>query len=604
MESFIYNCLKLCLFYVKKQLLYDSKKHILVTLTQKYSTMKILNYVHITILLFSIIGCNRQEDRMTSLYLAEQIFDENPDSALNIIKSVSSPDNLHDKYFSQWCLISGKIADKKKTALPPAYQFERAYNWLLKHASIEEQVEAGLFLGRSLATDGEYEKAMDIYITILEDAKENRLYNNAGYICTYIADLYDMRNMQKEAKAKYEEAQILFKKAGNIKSHIYALQNIAREWAFFDSLEYSLKYLTIADSLAKRIEDNEVSSSIHNAFVNIYMMQQLYDRAESHFHQSMSLNKNNDLPNMFCLINLYLITNNTAKAHELLLKIPQNNSKYKYSVKKAFYLVSKSENNYKKALKYLEECKSIIDSVTIAQNNSKILEIETKYNNLKLREKSHKLEVAQQKYIIILCVTIFLSVTIILLYLLYRQRTKNKIKGQELELNNIKLELANTLIELESKRKQLASSKEENKTCVNKLNNDIKKLVAQYKKLQQRKIATSSIFRKLMNLIDRKDNDGSSLTEQLWYAIVSEISETYPNLKIYLLDKCPNLSEQEWQYCCLYMLNFDSNAEAKLLNINPSSVRTKRLRLRQRLNISPFQEEGSLYEYLTNELLK
>lgn len=76
--------------------------------------MKILNYVHITILLFNIIGCNRQEDRMTSFYLAEQIFDANQDSALNIIKSVSSPDNLHDKYFSQWCLISGKIADKKR----------------------------------------------------------------------------------------------------------------------------------------------------------------------------------------------------------------------------------------------------------------------------------------------------------------------------------------------------------------------------------------------------------------------------------------------------------------------------------------------------------
>ena len=566
--------------------------------------MKILNYIHMTILLFSIIGCNRQEDRMASLYLAEQIFDENPDSALNIIKSVSSPDKLHDKYFSQWCMISGKIADKKKTVLPPAYQFERAFNWFLKHAPVEQQVEAGLFWGRSLTTDGEYEKAMEVYITILEAAKENRLYNNAGYICTYIADLYDMRNMQKEAKAKYEEAQILFKKAGNIKSHIYALQNIAREWAFFDSLEYSLKYLTIADSLAKRIEDNEVSSSIHNAFGNIYMRQQLYNRAESHFHQSMSLNKNNDLPNMFCLINLYLITNDTAKAHELLLKIPQNNSKYKYSVKKAFYLVFKSENNYKEALKYLEECKSIVDSVTIAQNNSKILEVETKYNNLKLREKSNKLEVSQQKYIIILCVVIFLSVTIILLYLLYRQRTKNKIKGQELELNKIKLELANTLIELESKRKQLASSKEENKTCVDKLDNDIKKLVVQYKKLQQRKIATSSVFRKLMNIIDRKDNDGSSMTEQLWYAIVSEISETYPNLKIYLLDRCPSLSEQEWQYCCLYMFNFDSNAEAKLLNINPSSVRTKRLRLRQRLNISPLQEGGNLYEYLTNELLK
>lgn len=43
-------------------------------------------------------------------------------------------------------------------------------------------------------------------------------------------------NMQKEARHQYEEAQGLFKKAGNIKSHVFALRNIAREWAFFGFL--------------------------------------------------------------------------------------------------------------------------------------------------------------------------------------------------------------------------------------------------------------------------------------------------------------------------------------------------------------------------------
>ncbi len=50
-----------------------------------------------------------------------------------------------------------------------------------------------------------------------QSQKEKELYNEAGYICTYIADLYDFRDMQKEARHQYEEAQGLFKKAGNIK---------------------------------------------------------------------------------------------------------------------------------------------------------------------------------------------------------------------------------------------------------------------------------------------------------------------------------------------------------------------------------------------------
>ena len=213
--------------------------------------------------------------------------------------------------------------------------------------------------------DGEYDKAMSIYAEVLAIAKEKELYNEAGYICTYIADLYDFRDMQKETRHQYEEAQGLFKKAGNIKSHVFALRNIAREWAFFDSLECALKYMGIADSIAQQLHDNEVRSSLDNALGNIYLAMNQYSKAEYHFLKSTSLDKENELYNTFCLIKLYLQVGDILKARELLSTLPLDNSEYEYGIERAFYQVTKAEGNYKEALKYLESCKSFSDSITI-----------------------------------------------------------------------------------------------------------------------------------------------------------------------------------------------------------------------------------------------
>lgn len=214
--------------------------------------------------------------------------------------------------------------------------------------------------------------------------------------------------MQKEARHQYEEAQGLFKKAGNIKSHVFALQNIAREWAFFDSLECALKYMGIADSIAQQLNDNEVSSSLDNAFGNIYLAMNQYSKAEYHFLKSTSLDKENELYNTNCLIKLYLQVGDILKARELLYTLPLDSSEYEYGIERAFYRVTKAEGSYKEALKHLETCESISDSITILQNNTKILEVEKKFNNLRLKEKNHQLELTQQKYMIIICICLIL----------------------------------------------------------------------------------------------------------------------------------------------------------------------------------------------------
>lgn len=72
----------------------------------------------------------------------------------------------------------------------------------------------------------------------------------------------------------------------------------------------------------------------------------------------------------------------------------------------------------------------------------------------------------------------------------------------------------------------------ENESSQSRLENEIKNLTSIIRNCSEEEIVTSIIFRKLVNIAERSTNCNEPLlTEQLWFSIVSEITETYPNLK-------------------------------------------------------------------------
>ena len=116
-------------------------------------------------------------------------------------------------------------------------------------------------------------------------------------------------------------------------------------------------------------------------------------------------------------------------------------------------------------------------------------------------------------------------------------------------------------------------------------------------------LQSSAIYKKLQQLARQKKpgNNKSLLTPQLWEQIKRQAQEVYPGLRRYVINRCPDLSDSEWAYCCLYLFGFDTNDEATLLGINTTSVRTKTARLRTRLHIE-LPEKSSLYDYLTTQI--
>ena len=559
----------------------------------------------IAIIITSILvlsGCNKQQsvsDRL--LNEVEKAIAINPDSASNLLKSISSPEKLDDKAFARWCMLSGKITDEIFNSILPTYQLERAYDWYSSHGSPDEQVQILIYLGRSYFADGDYDKAMSIYTNALDIAEKNKLNNLTGYTYSYIGDLYGEKFMRTEAIKRYKAAAECFKKENNTDSYACALRDVGREYACIDSLSRALKILTIADSVARNTKNIEVTASIDNALGNIYAMQNKYDKAEEYFLKALVGRET--MPDYMALIDLYIASEAINKAKELLSKIPQDNPKYTYSIKYLYYQIYNEEKNYKEALTNLKEYVEITDSIIYADNQSKILNIESKYNHLKISKEVDRLKIKQQSYIIVLVICIGILLLIIIGYLLYRKKAKEKIQRQQEELNRIKTDLLYVSLELEKKKRLLDTFKEKNESY-EEMQEEISLLTTNYKQLQNKILENSPLHKELIHLANQNKprNNKPLITDKQWKLIADEITYIYPNLRKYIYSRCPDLPEQDFWYCCLYISGFDTNTEAKLLNITVDSVRKKRLRLRQKLNIILPDNNATLYEYLIENI--
>lgn len=559
--------------------------------------------VIIIISILVLSGCNKQQSASYKLLNeVEKAITINPDSASILLKSISSPEKLDDKTFARWCILSGKITDEIFNTILPTYQLERAYDWYSSHGSPDEQVQILIYLGRSFFADGDYDKAMSIYTNALDIAEKNKLNNLTGYIYDYIGDLYREKFMRTEAIKRYKAAAECFKKENNTDSYACALRDVGREYAQMDSLSHALNILIIADSVASNTKDIEVTASINNTLGNIYAMQNKYDKAEEYLLKAL-LTGREKMPDYVALIDLYTTSGSINKAKELLSKIPQDNPQYTCSIKYLYYQIYNAEENYKEALVNLEEYVNMVDSIVYADNQSKILNIESKYNHLKISKEVDRLKIKQQSYIIFsaICISCLLLITIV--YLLYRKQTKEKIQRQRDELNLTKTDLLHTLLELKEKRKLLDTFKEKNENY-NKIQEEVVLLTNNYKELQRKSLEKSPTFKELSQLAkqNKPRNDKPLITDKQWKLIADEVTYIYPNLYKYIYGLCSNLPEQDFLYCCLCMCGFDTNTEAKLLNITGDSVRKKRFRLRQKLGITLPDDNATLYEYLIENI--
>ena len=237
----------------------------------------------------------------------------------------------------------------------------------------------------------------------------------------------------------------------------------------------------------------------------------------------------------------------------------------------------------------------MLDSLTLVQNETKVLEIEKKYNNAKIREENELLKITQQRNTIIIIIAISLFLLSVAGYIIYRQRSKAKIYYQQTILDKMKIELLHLSAELEEKKQILQKALAQQ---------EIEVISYKYNRLQKQSLETSTVGKKLISLTKKNRLEDSQLpTDKTWHSIMTEVDKIYPQFYSLLKEAFPNLTESEYQYCYLHIFGFDANDEAKLLGINPASVRMKRTRIYQEVQLK-HDKETFLRDYIIKNLLK
>lgn len=564
---------------------------------------KVLYCIAVIFIITTCFSCNNSsiDISKSSIYSIDSLIYTNPDSAISLLNSIDE-NKLNKKAFAHRCMLAGKISDKTYTPTIPTYQFEEASQWFIENGTFQEQAQILLYLGRSYSDDGDYNIAITTYTKGLDIASKHGLVDLSGLFNSYIGDLYESKGMISHSIEKYKRAADLFKESSNNKSLACALRDCGRGYARIDSADIAIRYLQRADSICFVIKNSDVEASIVNTLAGIYFLLHKYEEAKSYYLRALSLGRN-AIPNYIGLVEVYLKTDSIIKAKDLLAKIAHTDNKYAYSIKSLQYEINKKEQKYQEALSDLEECLFLVDSISQSENQSKILSIEQKYNNLKVKEKVNELTIKNQQTVIITTISITIALIIIFALLIHRKRIKEKIQKQRIELDKTKIEFLNLSLELKRQQELLVTFNEQSNQY-NKILNHVTQLKESYKKLQRKIILSSDIYKEMSALANKNipRNDKALITSRHWKLIVEEVNQIYPNLYFFVNDLYPNISEQEWQYCCFCMLGFDTNSEAKLLNINPTSVRTKRLRLRQKLNLT-LTSKGTFYDCIVENLL-
>lgn len=566
----------------------------------------------------SFIGCRDESDAIYLIDRAESLLKSDPDSSHILLDSIAVPDNLSDKLLARWCMLSGKVADTLYTDLPYVQQLLRAQAYYKSHGTKQEQAKIGLYLGRSYVEDKENEKAMKVYLQALDIALRSEDYNQAGYICSYMGDLYDFEGNYLLGKDKYKEAESYFRKAGNMRSSAFALRDVGRMYAFSDSLDIALIFLLKADTIIVKVGDSSDIGTIYNGIGNIYNMLGNKELAKLYLWKNVNMSDFDDAPSYRTLAGIYIEEGDFKNARICLEKasVPSFNDMTRFSVLYGYSLLEKAEGNWEKAWFYLDEYNSASDSILTIRNRENIIKIEKEYEHLKISLENMRLKSDKQKYFIYWVISVSILLILLWVFQIRIDRKNKRLLKQEIDLSNKSNELFRLRDNLRNKQDRLEALSIQLSEKNEKLNelDSREKLEKEYEQIKKEEetlvlriaerrkdlFLSSAIAKKVIKLSQKvvPGATKSPLSEKDWQNIITQVNEVYP----FLADRLAafNLSAAELRYCYLSLLGLDSIGESILLHIQPDSVNKRRQRVRQRLGI--IAKELDLCAYLINSV--
>ena len=566
--------------------------------------MKSFIYILLTSLTFLVVGCQNESEEIRLINQAERLFDAYPDSVITTLDSIPLPEEMSPRLVARWCMLYARAADKIEDEMPYTNQLEIALKYYQKKKMREEEAEIGLYLGRSYVEDKEYEKAMRTYSDALKVALAIKDYNRAGYICSYMGDLYEVDLRYILAAEKYKESGKYFHLANNTTSYVRAFVNEAHSYSIADSSYLALASLKQAEMVMDSLNVEEVRSYVYNGLGNIYNDLGDYDLAEYYILRCIELDLEDVASDYLVLVDIEEKRGNIEKAEQYLRKaseVSTDNELVLITITYYNYVMNKKQDNLKNALNFYEKYVATEDSLINVSKSVDIYDAEQKYERLKLHNKNVELVLENQKIYLFILLLLFAIALLVIFYLMTLRRKNRSLLKQQEEINDLNQNIYHLSIELREKEEQLKLQEnslhlaKEELVSYESTKKEVEDLRYRLINLREIKIQNSSLTQKIKRMSQTVWSKASQavIDEKMWIDIEVLMVEIYPDIVKALRDA--DLSFSEMHLCFLTLFKLDTKAMSTLLNIIPTSVDKTRLRVRKKLH---WEGKQDFYESL------
>ncbi|WP_224318898.1 hypothetical protein [Bacteroides cellulosilyticus] len=559
-----------------------------------------------TAILYILLCCaclsSCQRDNTAKLLeLAEAQIWEKPDSTLQILEQISSPEKLKGKEQADYALLLTQAKYRCNILAPSDSLINIAINYYKEKENADRKGAAYLYKGSVLNELHESEKAIQAYKQAEECIPKMtdthliaRIYSDLGYL--------------NQMELNYDIAKTYYKKSLSINKAEKYLSNSTNDLINLMGIYISSDYQNKQDSaewctsellnIVSKVGSNIQAKIFHNIAVQ-KMYKEKYTEAEI-FLQKLKEVSNGKLSYKALSVwgELYIKMGHKEKADSLLYAaLGTSDLTVKVNIYSTLYKQAEEDKQYKKAVGYLKKYTAVIDSVRDELKSTEIRELQLKYDkSITLRQNA---EIRMNWYLTI-AIGFLIVIALISLYF-YSLKIYRKQKGKELsqqKQGSIKLQeridVLQTMVEESENLHSL-----EREEALNKIID-----------LQNEKGEKDTRIKQLETMFRAKDISVSSadaealqtflrITEQKEYTPAANrdnlhhwLDITHQNFAIRLNDKYPSLTGREKDICYLTALGLPLDTVAQLLNVQPRSIERYISRICEKFGFSKGSKES------------
>ena len=519
----------------------------------------------------------------------ETMMKEHPDNARAMLENMGAHHLMNEKSYAHWCMLLGRVRDeqqKAKRANNPlsTRQWLKAQAYYDRKGTPQERAEIRLYTGRSQKDDGEYDAAVDTYKDGLSLVAKSNDYSLAGYLSSYLADLYLQKELFDLALEKYNEAADFHARSGNRRSQALAQRDVAYCYLEEGLRAEALSTLQRADSIADLTGDSTVIHAISSDFGVVYCQMGRMDEAETHL--ITHINPKDPWPTYLALADVYIRKKEYAKAREYAEKALSESTKG--DVLRLQYLIEKAEGNLAKAIDYLEQYKDYVDAHYAEQNRINVYEVEQRYDKSQLENENIRLQVAILYRTLAI---VILSVCAAIGLLMFRRAKNRRIRRQQEALRQKENEIRFLTVQMNEMKSTLDERQESEASHYRAQKEKIEALEEALAEKKGQILQSSTVGKKVVRVIRQGAAAKVSLSARDWTALEKDIRALYPCAYAFFTEK---IGAEKWdtyqRHCLLSFFDTDTKVEAFLLGLtDDTTARQWRYRLRKALGVDGTQ---------------